>query len=316
MAISVDRWDDVRIFLAVARAESLSAAAHLLGTDQSTVSRRLAALEAALGVVLVERQPQGARLTPLGARVLSEAQALELQMHRFLGAVSAEDPRVVGCVRIAATEGLAIHFLIPRVLPALRVVHPALRVELVTGTQPVDLARHEADVALRFFRDERGELTVRRLGSIERTVMVRADRLRALRKLTVAELPWIAGSLDAFEGLWLKSLGVRELTVAAESYEAQLAAIRAGLGVGVQARPFLQLYPELRALDSAASPPPLELFLVTRSAVRKTARIAAVCRVLIESFAAFASEPVREGASKRAPRGRLDRNSGTARSES
>lgn len=284
---TLSSWDDLRVLLAVADHGSLSAAAKRLGTDQSTLSRRLSALEASLCATLVERQRQGCRLTPAGSRVIAEARLAELQIHRFVDSVSAEEPRVVGAVRIACTEGLAIHFLVPEVLPSLLRSHPELRVELVTSTAPADLARHEADIALRFFRDRSGELTIRRLGAIPRAVLAHHRLARQLARRDADSWPWVGASLDAYEGEWLRSVGVSRLAISSPSYETQLAALRAGLGAGVQAQALLKLFPELRAITAVAPPPPLELFLVTRAAARKTARVAVVAQRLTEAFAAF-----------------------------
>ena len=111
----VERWDDVRIFLAAARTGSFTRAARSLGTDQSTVSRRLAALEAEIGAPLFERTPRGPVPTEIGARLREDAERVEAEVRRFAGTARERDAEPRGLVRVATTESIAIHFLVPRV---------------------------------------------------------------------------------------------------------------------------------------------------------------------------------------------------------
>jgi DNA-binding transcriptional LysR family regulator len=141
-------WEDLRYFHAVARAGTLSGAARALGVDNATVGRRLAALEAALNVRLVERLPRAARLTALGRQVHEQADAMEagaLAIERIVLAARSEEH---GKVAITAPPVLARHFLAPN-LRALSERHPQVQLSILSEAQVVSLARLDADLALR-----------------------------------------------------------------------------------------------------------------------------------------------------------------------
>jgi DNA-binding transcriptional LysR family regulator len=160
-------WSDYRHFLAVARAGSLSRAARQLGVDQSTVGRRLAALETAVGARLFDRTPDGYALTAAGESVQAELEQIEAGLLAVERRLSGGDGRIAGVVRVATTEAFASIYLIPH-LAALRLRHPELSIELVAGIVPVDLARREADIAIRIgATPRRPNLVVRQLGVVE-----------------------------------------------------------------------------------------------------------------------------------------------------
>ncbi|MBX3249376.1 MAG: LysR family transcriptional regulator [Myxococcales bacterium] len=283
------RWDDVRVLLAVLRAGSFTLAARALGTDQSTVSRRVAALEARLGAPLFERTPRGPRPTERAERLREAAERVDDEMHRFADVAAGEEPAVRGRVRIATSEGLAIHVLVPEILPALAKAHPELTIELATGERAVDLAAREADIALRFFRGGRGDLVIQRVASIPTAILARRGLARRLRGRATEGLPWIVvevPGLETPEAAWVRAHGGPPRLVCT-SYEVQLAAVRAGLGVGIAPRAVLRSHRELVALDEHPPGPPLELFLVTRRAIRKQPRIAAVIELLLATLPAL-----------------------------
>jgi len=142
-------WDDIRIFLAIHRAGSLSAAAGPLGVTQPTCGRRLAALERALGLRLFDRTPDGLSITTEGTTLLEAATAMEDKAHELALRVSATDAKFDGVVRIATTELFALAFLSGAV-PEVRARYPGIRIELVISDEPTDLLRREADFAIRF----------------------------------------------------------------------------------------------------------------------------------------------------------------------
>ena len=142
-------WDDLKPFLAVARCGSTTAAAHALNVDQSTVQRRLAVLETRIGQPLVERRPGGYRLTAYGLQLLPHAQQVEQQMlalQRFLLSSARE---LNGVIRLTCPEPIVLRISQSPLLVRLKARHPGLRVEFVMSDHYVDLAKGEADVALR-----------------------------------------------------------------------------------------------------------------------------------------------------------------------
>jgi DNA-binding transcriptional LysR family regulator len=157
-------WDDLRLFLAIARAGNLTAAAAQVGVNQSTMSRRLAALEEEAGQPLVERTPAGYVCTPAGERVVRavermEGEALALARDLGHGPVGLE-----GVVRVSAPEALGSHFLAVR-LSGLKAAHPGLAIELVTDERP-SLGRRDADLGLTLGLPSEPDLFVRKLGDI------------------------------------------------------------------------------------------------------------------------------------------------------
>ena len=142
-------WDDLRFLLAVADTGSTLAAARALGVNQSTVQRRLAELEARLGQRLVERLPSGYRLTDLGAAVLPQARSVAASIDGFAQAVRDAGRASGGVVRVTCPEPIAFRLNKSGLLDRFHQLHPGLSVEFVLSDKYVDLAKGEADVALR-----------------------------------------------------------------------------------------------------------------------------------------------------------------------
>lgn len=141
-------WDDLRFILAVARAGSALRAAQALGVNQTTVMRRVASLEAAVGTDLIERKQSGYHLTPLGQRIADTAARVDEEVQALQNALRAERRALSGSVRITASETFANNVVAP-FLAAFRKQHPGILVELITDDRRLDIARGEADVALR-----------------------------------------------------------------------------------------------------------------------------------------------------------------------
>jgi DNA-binding transcriptional LysR family regulator len=141
-------WDDLRFVLAVARAGSALRAARALGVNQTTVMRRMEHIEAAVGAELFERRQTGYHLTPLGRRIAAGAARIEDEVMALESAVGAERRALSGCVRVTTSEMLANLLITPWLL-TFRREHPGILIELVTDDRLYDLARGEADVALR-----------------------------------------------------------------------------------------------------------------------------------------------------------------------
>jgi DNA-binding transcriptional LysR family regulator len=155
-------WDNVRIFLAVARAGQFLAAARHLRVDHATVMRRVTRLEAALGAKLFDRRTSGCLLTPAGERFLAAAERIEGDVLRAQAELSNEDIAVSGTVRIGAPDAFGTLFLAP-LLGKLAARHPALMVQLVPLPRTFSLSNREADLAIVIERPETGRLMTRKL---------------------------------------------------------------------------------------------------------------------------------------------------------
>lgn len=155
-------WDDLRFFLAVARAGRLTVAAKRLGADHATVSRRITALEAALKTTLFERRPQGYVLTAPGERLVAAAEAIETAAMVASSEIGGADLALSGTVRVGAPDGFGSLFLAPR-LGALAERYPGLEVQLVAMPRLLSLSKREADIAIALGPPKEGRVVARRL---------------------------------------------------------------------------------------------------------------------------------------------------------
>src|SRR4051794_25904931 len=161
---SVLDWNDVQFFLAVQRAETLAGAARALKVEHTTVGRRLAAMESALGAKLFARTPDGLRLIPLGEQILPLAEQAEAALLHLERVALIDDDRAEGTVRLTTSETFA--GLLSRWLGDLRAKHPRITVDLLTGNARLDLSRREADIAVRFAATREANLVCRRVATL------------------------------------------------------------------------------------------------------------------------------------------------------
>ncbi len=171
-------WDDARLLLGLLRAPSLAHGARTLGIDKSTASRRIEGLERTLGAKLFVRTREGLRPTATGERLRTHAERIEAEVLALTSAAVAGSEEVRGRVRIATTEGMATRLVAGGLLD-LRASYPALEIELLGGNRPVDLARGEADLAVRVTPSRDPSLKVRVLGKFPLSLFASPSYLRA-----------------------------------------------------------------------------------------------------------------------------------------
>ncbi|GGG32728.1 LysR family transcriptional regulator [Chelatococcus composti] len=155
-------WDDLRFFLAVARAGRLTVAARRLGADHATVSRRITALEDALKAKLFERRPQGYALTEHGERLLTKAETIESEALAAQSEIGGADLALSGTVRIGAPDGFGAFFLAPRI-GQLAERYPELEIQLVAMPRLLSLSKREADIAISLSPPKEGKIVARKL---------------------------------------------------------------------------------------------------------------------------------------------------------
>ena len=281
-------WDDFRVFLSVARAGTLSAAARLLQVDQSTISRRLAALEETAGARLFDRTPKGYVLTVAGEAVRSRVEELESQALAVERQLLGQDSQPTGQVRLAASDSFAAWFLVPRLAP-FHTRYPGIRLELVTGNQPVNLARREADISLRLSKPKEPNLIARRLGQAAWSVYASSGYLSRygkpslrgrLRGQRVVGLdPELRGTVGA---RWLAKQGSLALvSLTCNSLLSQAAAVVAGIGLG----PLPCLFGDREPSLERVVPRTIghhDLWLVVHPDLKSNARVRAVMDYLTE----------------------------------
>ncbi len=273
--MTIARWDDLKVLLAVLREGSFSAAARALGVEQSTVSRRIAALEGELGP-LFDRSAAGLRATSLAERMRPRAELVEREFLQFTDA--REDP-LAGRVAIATTESFAVQVVIPRLLGPLREKFPALSVDLVTSDLSADLGRREAELALRFYRPTRGDLVAKRVAKLPLTVLGHQRYVRG-RPLEARAFDWVAVQLPGVgegEQAFLARHARVEPRYTVTSHLAQVELVRAGLAVARLTRALTRFDAKLVEVDlGLPMGPAVELWLVTPRALRDTPKVAAV----------------------------------------
>jgi DNA-binding transcriptional LysR family regulator len=278
------RWDDLRIVLAVLRSGSFSGAAAALGIEQSTVSRRVAQLESELGSLLFERHQTGLCPTQLAERLREPAERMEGEVLSIVDAASHAADVIEGRVRIALTESLAVHVVIPHLLKRLRASHPRLQVDLITSTLAADLGRREADLAIRFFRPSQGDLVAKRIGLLPTAVLAHRAYAATRAGVPAQELDWIVLELPEGTGPDASFLAEHLPVTPAlltNNHLAQVEAVRAGLGVALLARAHLTLDPELVALELGLPTGPIvEMWLVAPRSSKALPRVQAVWEFL------------------------------------
>ncbi|MGR3197386.1 MAG: LysR family transcriptional regulator [Paracoccus sp. (in: a-proteobacteria)] len=231
-------WDDLRIFLAVARTESLSGAGRRLGLDASTVGRRIARLEGAVGAALFLKTPQGYQLTAEGARLIPPAEAAEQAAAAASEAVRVE-AGITGQLRIGAPDGCA-NYLLPQVARDLCKAHPGLEVQIVALPRVVNLTRREADMAIAVSPPDAGRLTVQRLADYRLHLAAHRDYLAEHPPLTSLQalkdhrmISYIPDMIFDRELDYLSATGVETAQISSNSVAVQMQALRAGAGVGI-----------------------------------------------------------------------------------
>jgi molybdate transport repressor ModE-like protein len=276
-------WQDVRIFLALARHGSLSAAARTLSVNHATIARRLQSLEDSLGEKLVERRREGYVLTPAGTHALAAAgdmdQAAQI-LHRGMieGAPS-------GLVRINSPPALSHGFLAPR-LVKLASLYPGLDIDLASNHRSISLERHEADMAIRFKRPADGDLVARPLVTVGYGFYGAEEACRAVES---GADPVFIGFDEAHaylsEATWVaRHFPQIRLAFRVNDQFAQSIAARSGAGLALLPHYIGRSDPLLRICDLGPAPPPKDVFLLTRRRDRKERSLRAVADELVGLF--------------------------------
>lgn len=155
-------WNDLPVFLALARSGSVRSAAVRLSISHSTVVRRIEALEAALGVRLFERSPQGYTLTQVGEAMLNYAENVENDVHNLELKILGQDAKLSGNIRVTVADAL-VQFLIAPDLQEFKLAYPDIDLDITTSYDVADLSKREADVAIRFMANPPEHLVGHRL---------------------------------------------------------------------------------------------------------------------------------------------------------
>ncbi len=290
MNAKTDNWDDLRVFLAVARAGSLSGAARMLGVNHSTVFRRIGAFEEALAVRLFERLPNGYLLTPAGEALRDGALRVEEEITSLSRKVTGQDLRLSGTVRVTTIDMLAFG-LLPRHLAGFRDAYPGIELEVVVSNAAVSLSRREADVALRVGNAPPEVLVGRRVGLLAFAVYSSVGYRTRRPESDLAVHDWIGfdSEHEALVRRFARFLPEVQPALRTNSVAAALSAATAGLGLAPLPCGLADLEPDLVRVAPLPDDFTLDLWLLTHEDLRRTARIRAFLDFLANALTAEAS---------------------------
>ncbi|HVJ42323.1 MAG TPA: LysR family transcriptional regulator [Dongiaceae bacterium] len=289
-------WNDLRYILAIGRANSLAAAARQIAVDETTVGRRLTAIEASLGARLFAKVPGGRLLpTEAGEVAMTHAERIEQEMNRLQLSVAGQDAAVSGTVRLTSVAVLVNRLLLPA-LPDLGAAHPGLRLEMLADLRYFSLMKREADIALRLSRpnqDTGAAVLARHIGTLDYDAYAPAG----CSAREAAALPWVSydeSMTQLPQAKWMAAVAARETNaadgersgsgparlapVALNDPEGILEAVRLGLGKSLLPTALIKGDKSFRRLKNSDWPPmpSREIWLLTHPDQRRLARIEAV----------------------------------------
>lgn len=276
-------WDDVRFFLTVHRQGNLARAGTSLKLDPTTVGRRVTALESKLGARLFDRTASGYRLTAAGRRMLPRAEGIEREALAVERDVAGTDQRLQGTVRLSATEMLTTRFIAPY-LSKFRERFPDITLDLVCTNRDLNLARREADIALRLARPDHEDLVVKKLFTIDLGVYAAVDYVDRFG------MPPTSGDLSGHrvvlfadakpfrrENAWAaENLHNAHTSMRSDSVSSIYSAIVGGVGVGLLPCLIADNESRLIRVPLQGAPAPRSVWQAVHEDLQHSARIRAV----------------------------------------
>jgi DNA-binding transcriptional LysR family regulator len=289
MALRELHWDELRTFLEVLRDGSLSGAARRLGIAQPTVGRHIDALEAALGVALFARSPRGLTPTAAAQNFAPHVEAMGSASAALLRAAGGEGAADHGTVRVTASEVVGCEVL-PAIFAAFRAENPGIAIELALTNRNEDLSRRDADIAVRMVRPTQSALVARRLGAsriglfAHRGYLAKFGAPSSLADLASHRLIGFDRDDRSFRaaGPIAAHLSPESFGFRCDSDLAQLAALRAGVGIGGCQENIARRSPELSRVLPDLFSHALEIWLVMHEDMKATPRL----RLLFDHLAA------------------------------
>ncbi|MEP0963712.1 MAG: LysR family transcriptional regulator [Roseobacter sp.] len=234
-----ENWDDLRVFLAVARENSLSGAGKTLRLDPATVGRRIQKLEAALQATLFVKSPQGYALTDTGSALYARAERAETAMRAVGAELPEQSDQLSGQVRIGAPDGAA-NYLLPQVCAAIAKDNPDLEIQIVALPRVFNLSRREADMAIGVSAPTAGRLLVKKVTDYRLHLAASDSYLETHPVIeTVQDLAghrlvgYIPDMIFDRELDYLADMGITQVSLSSNSVSVQLNFVRQGGGVGI-----------------------------------------------------------------------------------
>lgn len=280
-------WNDVRYAIVVARCGSIAGAARQLGVDQTTVARRLHALESSLGTALFERHRGKLTPTAAGEVLRTRGQRLEAEMAALFHLGADQDTLLQGTVRITAVDALTAHYLANQ-LADLRQQFPHLSIEIISSSTSLDLMRREADIALRLARPAEGDLVTRRVSTLAYRIYGPPTPDGVATAADWCAAHWVAyehslGSVP--EMRWLADqVAPERIVFRCNNIDALAHAVAEGVGFGILPSLIARRHAGLQCYSGQEAILSRDIWLVLPRELRDIPRIRAVCDWLVARF--------------------------------
>ncbi len=283
-------WNDLKYFLAVARAGSTLAAAKSLRVNQSTVRRRLQELERQLGCELVRRHPTGYRLTEMGEHIREHALRVEIAVSDFERTVSAKSNEIRGTVKITCPEALGPRLIGTRLIEKFNARYPDVRIEFVMSDRILELGSGEADIAIRAKRPAENALFGRKIADspwavyASQSYVARRGRIENAAQIDSHSVVMFAGALSDHPAVrWLKSAAPNAHVAArANSIGALLPSVKSGAGIALMPVIVGENEKDLVRLLDLGPDMSTPFYLLTHRDLRRTPRIRAFFGFIVE----------------------------------
>lgn len=279
-------WDDMRIFLAVARTESLSAAAPTLQMDPATLSRRIARLEAELNAPLFVKSPQGYLLTDFGNRVREEATQAEQAISRVRDASADTGGKLSGQIRIGAPDGCAA-FLLPQVCARIQEQNPELEIQILAQPRVVNLSQREADMAITVSPPASGRFLVKKITDYRLYLAQRSDQTPPQNLGDVSQMRVVGYIQDMIfdkELDYLDTLSRPKVLLSSNSVAVQMNLLQRSGGVGIVHDFALPAFPDLRRVLADEFALTRSYYLVRHRSNRRSERFRHIAELLSDGI--------------------------------
>lgn len=271
-------WDDVQVFLAIARHGTLGAAGRALKQSQPTMGRRLKALESSVGHTLFQRTSEGFVLTDEGGAVLSLAEGMEQQALSFTRQLDGADQQLEGSLRISTSDWFGLHVMAP-ICADFTKQHPRVVVELSTDARLLSLARREADLVARIVPFDEPDVVQRRLMYVPYALYIQRGATMPIKSDEVRLITMDLNFSNMPDAVWMRDVFPQgRIVFRSNSRHIQAVACATGVGLAVLPCPLGDSHPALQRLEFLKTPPGREVWLGYHRDLRRLPRL----RVLVE----------------------------------
>lgn len=274
-------WDNLKIFLAIARSGSVRSAANQLKINQSTVSRRITAFEKSLGSDLFVKLPSGYLITPAGEQILANVERIESEVFSIDRLLFNQQPELSGSLKIALPVPLANHMLMSDMARFAK-KYPGIRLDLIISGSVANLSKRETDVAIRIIKI--GDTPPPYL--IGRKLVTYAEATYVARAEKDHNKSWLGHCETEIQPQWLKQSDFPEVNIthSVDNLMTRMQAVKAGLGMGIFPCCFGDLDPDLVRVTPSKLLPGKEIWLLTHVDLKNTPRVRVFLDFIREVF--------------------------------